>query len=373
MSGGVDEATHPRVCRRRSLAGPEMRKTTMSLALAQDLETDCPPASAGSARSRPAEAVDVRVAIPADFRLESGERLAQAELVGRLHGPEGAPVVAVAGGISSGRFVHRTETNGLGWWSGAVGPRAPIDLNRLRVLAFDYPPAAEGADRPVTITTRDQARLLGLLLDRLGIARLSAFVGASYGGMIALAFGELFPERVERLVVVSAAHRTHPQATAWRGIQRRILELAAAAGRPEDGVALARELAMTTYRTAEEFDARFDSQAPARAGEAYPVCDYLTARGRAYRTHTTPARWTSLSDSIDRHRVTPEAILAPTTLVGFASDRLVPIDDVRELAARLPTLFRLVEAPSLYGHDAFLKEDALVGDILRDALKEIAR
>jgi homoserine O-acetyltransferase len=49
----------------------------------------------------------------------------------------------------------------------------------------------------------------------------------------------------------------------------------------------------------------------------------------------------------------------------------VPIDDMRELAARLPTLWRLVEAPSLYGHDAFLKEDALVGDILRTALKDI--
>ena len=47
------------------------------------------------------------------------------------------------------------------------------------------------------------------------------------------------------------------------------------------------------------------------------------------------------------------------------------IDDVRELAARLPALWRFVEAPSLYGHDAFLKEDALVGDILRTALKDI--
>ncbi|RYF88018.1 MAG: alpha/beta hydrolase, partial [Caulobacteraceae bacterium] len=40
-------------------------------------------------------------------------------------------------------------------------------------------------------------------------------------------------------------------------------------------------------------------------------------------------------------------------------------------AARLPALFRLVEAPSLYGHDAFLKEDALVADILRAALEDI--
>jgi homoserine O-acetyltransferase len=191
--------------------------------------------------------------------------------------------------------------------------------------------------------------------------------------MIALAFGTLFPGRVGQLLVVSAAHRAHPLAVAWRGVQRRILELAEAAGRPEDGVALARQLAMTTYRTPDEFDARFDAAAPDRAGEAYAVCDYLISRGHAYRHHTTPARWISLSDSIDRHRIEPEAVAVPVTLVGFTSDRLTPIEDLRELAARLPLLFRFVEAPSLYGHDAFLKEDALVGDILRTALREITR
>jgi len=332
----------------------------------------CPPTARSAAiLARKGGAVDIAVDIPADFRLQSGERLGQRKIVGRLHGRVGAPLVVVAGGISAGRFVHRTETNGLGWWSGAVSIRGPIDLSRFQVLAFDYAPEAADGSKSVTITTQDQARLLGLILDEIGASVVSAFVGCSYGGMIALAFAELFPERVEQLIVVSAAHRAHPQATAWRGIQRRILQLAEAAGRPEDGVALARELAMTTYRTAEEFAERFETEAPAAAGQAYPVCEYLTARGQAYRTHTTPARWLSLSDSIDRHTVTPEAIKTPVTLVGFTSDRLVPIDDIRELGARLPNLWRLVEAPSLYGHDAFLKEDEAVAAILRSALKEI--
>ncbi|WGM30094.1 homoserine O-succinyltransferase [Brevundimonas sp. NIBR11] len=331
----------------------------------------CRPSARPARIGRDVKAVDVVVDIPADFRLASGERLGQRQVVGRLHGKAGAPLVVVAGGISAGRFVHRTETNGLGWWSGAVSIRGPIDLSRFQVLAFDYAPEAEDGAQSVTITSRDQARLLGLILDEIGDPTVAAFVGCSYGGMIALAFAELFPERVEQLIVVSAAHRAHPQATAWRGIQRRILKLAEEAGRPEDGVALARELAMTTYRTAEEFAERFETEAPTSAGQTYPVCEYLTARGKAYRTHTTPSRWLSLSDSIDRHSVTPEAIRTPTTLVGFISDRLVPIDDIRELAARLPALFRLVEAPSLYGHDAFLKEDEVVAAILRTALKDI--
>ncbi|HRJ65023.1 MAG TPA: hypothetical protein PLR59_11820, partial [Brevundimonas sp.] len=50
---------------------------------------------------------DVHAAIPEDFRLESGQRLATTDVVGRLHGPDHAPLVVVAGGISSGRFAAR--------------------------------------------------------------------------------------------------------------------------------------------------------------------------------------------------------------------------------------------------------------------------
>ena len=80
-------------------------------------------------------AVDLPVEIPTDFRLQSGERLAQRRITGRLHGREGAPLVVVAGGISAGRFVHRTETNGLGWWSGAVSIRGPIDSSGTRATS----------------------------------------------------------------------------------------------------------------------------------------------------------------------------------------------------------------------------------------------
>jgi homoserine O-acetyltransferase/O-succinyltransferase len=306
---------------------------------------------------------DVRAVIADDFRLESGQRLAATEVVGRLHGPEQGPLVVVAGGISSGRFAAR-------WWSWAVREGGPIDLNRVRVLAFDLVP---GKGEPaVTITTTDQARLLARLLDGIGEARIDAFVGASYGGCIGLAFAATFPERIGELAVISAAHRSHPAATALRGVQRRLLALARDCGREAEGIALARELAMTGYRTAEEFGLRFASTPPAAAGGAYPVCDYLIARGAAYEAVTDAARWIALSDSLDRHAVAPEAIRCPLTVIGFTSDRLVPIEDSRELAARAPNLRRLIEAPSVFGHDAFLKEREQVGHALHDVLSPLS-
>ncbi|QQQ19159.1 homoserine O-succinyltransferase [Brevundimonas vitis] len=319
--------------------------------------------------ARPESSVrDLAVVIPDDFRLVSGERLAAVHIRARLIGPAAGPLVVVGGGISAGRCPDVTDAGSPGWWAWAVGAAAVVDTSRLRVLALDWLPGGD-QDEIVTVTPTDQARLLALVLDALDAPVVDAFVGASYGGCVGMAFAQAYPERIERLVVISAAHRAHPAATAWRGVQRRILSLGLASGRADEAVALARELAMTTYRTAEEFDLRFGSgEAPVQAGGDYAVCDYLTDRGRAYVGATSPQRWITLSDSLDRHRVVPEQIHCALTLVGFTTDRLVPIEDIRALAQRVPSLERLVEATSIFGHDAFLKEREVVCDVLETAL-----
>ena len=58
----------------------------------------------------------------------------------------------------------------------------------------------------------------------------------------------------------------------------------------------------------------------------------------------------------------------PTTLVAFAEDRLVPVDDVRTLAAGIAAPVRLQVLHSPYGHDGFLKEPAAIASVLQRAL-----
>lgn len=316
------------------------------------------------------KARDLEVAIPDAFTLASGQILTGV-VRARLIGPRTGALIVVAGGISAGRHAA-DDAAGPGWWGWTIGAGAPIDTGRHRLLAFDFAPDADVAET-LTISTRDQAALLALVLDHLGQPVVDAFVGASYGGCVGLAFAEAYPARLGRLVVISAPHRTHPAATAWRGVQRRLLQLGLDAGQEAEAIALARELAMTTYRSAEEFGERFPpGPAPAAAGEAYPVCDYLIARGADYTARTSARRWISLSDSLDRHSVNPAAVTAPLTVIGFTSDRLVPIEDLRALAGAAPNQTAFIEAPSLYGHDAFLKERAVVGDALRTALSDLA-
>jgi homoserine O-acetyltransferase len=185
--------------------------------------------------------------------------------------------------------------------------------------------------------------------------------------MLALAFAEAFPDRLEKLCVISAADRPHAASTALRGVQRRIVEFAIRAGDPKGGLSLARQLAMTTYRTPEEFEARFPHRPGERAGDPYAVCDYLIARGDAYQM--APERYVTLSDSIDRHRIDPARIEAEALFIAVSEDRLVPAADTARLAAAAPRA-RYAEISSLYGHDAFLKEAATIGPLIKTFIEE---
>ncbi|NWG92869.1 MAG: homoserine O-succinyltransferase [Parvularculaceae bacterium] len=307
---------------------------------------------------------DVGVLLPADFALESGDRLSRPEIVLRIYGDRALPKVLVAGGISAGRAVadHGREK---GWWRAIVNGGGAVDLNDFCVIGFDFLPNVGEAAR--TISTGDQARALARALDAIKVAKLHAFVGASYGGMVALAFAEAFPHRLERLCVLSAADRPQPAATALRGVQRRIVAFARRVGAAEEGVSLARQLAMIAYRTPEEFAARFAHESGAAAGDPYDVCRYLISRGGAFRM--SAERYVTLSDSIDRHAIDPRKVKAPALFLASLSDRLVPPEDIERLSRQVER-GAYVAFNSLYGHDAFLKETATIGPVIKSFIEE---
>ena len=306
--------------------------------------------------------------MPRDIKVNLGDNVLQRGCVlkddivmGRLYGNPQGPVIVVMGGISASRFIADAQVttarnNGRGWWSTLVRAGGPIDLDKFQVLGMDFAPAVESDNRPDCITTYDQAARLKKLLDAQGITKVAAIIGSSYGGMTALAFAQAYPERVSNLCVIGAAHKPYPIGVAWRGIQRRAVRLGIEAGRPKEGMKLARELAMTTYRTAEEFADRFDLEETATSPSQFDICDYLGSRGDAFAELMDAERFLALSESIDLHRVEPEAITTPTLLMSAISDQLAPLTDMRELRDRLGGSSELFTFTSLYGHDAFLKE-----------------
>jgi homoserine O-acetyltransferase/O-succinyltransferase len=302
--------------------------------------------------------------LPGRLSLHHGGSLDQPSLAWRLAGKPGAPVVVALGGISAHRRVFDTEQPRAGWWCEIAGPGRALDSTRLRILGIDYLGGSGESTAPTaggvfpSLSSYDQAEALLRLLDHLQLVRLRAIVGASYGGMVALAFAERYPDRVQQLLVISAADRAHPMSTAWRSVQRRVLRFALAAGHGADGMELARALAMATYRSPDEFAARF-SDAPRQIDGrfVFPVEEYLFARGRDYAARYRPESFLCLSESIDLHAIDAARVTTPTTLVAVREDQLVPVGDMRALGARLPNA-RLHELSSLHGHDTFLKDAA---------------
>jgi homoserine O-acetyltransferase/O-succinyltransferase len=284
-----------------------------------------------------------------------------------LVGPRGAPVIAVLGGISASKHVtSSTSDPSPGWWEDMVGPGRAIDTRQFRVLGIDYVTSAQSGE---PVTTFDQAEVLATALDQAGIRTLHAVVGASYGGMVALAFGARFPERASRLIVISAAHESDPITTALRHLQRRVVELGSEVGRERDGLAIARGIAMTSYLTPRHFDERL---AGCDRNDSRVVEDrigaYLRTRGEQFAEKWTSERYNALSLSLDLHKIRPEDVTVPSTVIAITGDRLVPIAQSRELALRLGGPSQLIELDSSHGHDAFLGDSFRIAPFISELL-----
>lgn len=292
-----------------------------------------------------------------------------------LTGAPGAPVILALGGISASRHVLSGPHDASpGWWDGIGGAGRVLDRTQRRVLGVDFLDGGEDASGlPASVvTTHEQAAAIVSLLDAIGVDQLDAVIGASYGGMVALALAERWPERLRHLVVISAAHEPHPMATALRSIQRATVTLGLRSGSPTEGMVIARSLAMTTYRSARELAERFPpSSSPlvdACSTSGFEVERYLRHAGEKFAARMSPARFLALSLSADLHRVVPQRICVPTTLIAAQGDTLVPGSQMRALARRLPHLTGYHTLRSRRGHDAFLTETGQLSRLLTTIL-----
>ena len=352
----------------RQLDGPVTSDAAMSLQTTPSPQTAFIP-TARIARTPapgavPVHAVRGEVRVTLDLR-HAGPR--ELEVRYERVGDPSLPVVFVAGGISAHR--HLGASDGFpeaGWWNAQYGPGRPLDPACHCLLAFDW--LGSDGTLDVALDPADQADAVAALLDALGIERLHAFVGCSYGAMVGLQFAVLHERRLRQLVAISGVHRAHPYASAWRALQRRAVALGALQCDDSHGLGLARQLAILSYRTPDEFDRRFDAAGVVDGRVRVGAEDYLDHCGARYASRTAPAAFVRLSESIDLQALRPESVRVPVTVVAVSGDRVVPLGDALELVERLGGQARLRVLDSIFGHDAFLKEEAAIGEILTEAL-----
>lgn len=301
-----------------------------------------------------------------------------------------------------------------GWWSEVVGPGKAIDTDKYFVVASNVLGGCQGTTGPssiapdgkpwgsrwVRVTVRDQVAVEARLADELGIDRFAAIVGSSMGGLRALEWLIMFPERVGAAAIMAcgAAATADQIGTQTLQIQAITADPNWAAGDyyeslvgpPAAGLGIARRVAHLTYRTERELAYRFGNEsqpgedafsddAPgvtAGAGR-FAVTSYLDHQAAKMVERLDAGTYLSNTDAMSTHDVgrgrggatkALADVKVPVAVAGITSDRLYPLYLQQELVDLLPTAKQLHEITSDYGHDGFLLETDAVGRVISEIL-----
>jgi homoserine O-acetyltransferase len=339
--------------------------------------------------------------LDAEFRMHRGGSLPRLDLAyetwGTLNAERDNAVLLFTGLSPSAHAASSPEDPSPGWWEEMVGLGRAIDTRRYFVICVNSLGSCFGSTGPASIDPRtgDPYRLNFPVLSiediattgyevvkALGVLRLHSVVGASMGGMTALAFCTLYPKAAQGLLTISSASRAEPFAIAMRSLQREIIrsdpKWNGGYYDPEDpplrGMRLARKLGMISYRSAEEWALRFGRERTAEEhdpgdvfGVDFEVESYLEAHARKFTGRFDPNCYLYLSRAMDLFDVGEHSGCVATELgrstveralvVGAESDFLFPIHQQEELAECLEHPGRQVEfvsLPSIQGHDSFL-------------------
>ncbi|WP_433027212.1 homoserine O-acetyltransferase MetX [Actinomycetospora sp. CA-053990] len=343
--------------------------------------------------------------------LESGETLPDVRVAyetwGRFDGTNAVLVLHALTGDS-----HVTGDPGLGhptpgWWSAIIGPGRAIDTDRWFVVAPNVLGGCQGTTGPASpgpdgrpwgsrfprTTVRDQVAVEERFADAVGIDRWAAVLGGSMGGMRALEWAVMAPERVERLLLLCSPAAASADQIAWAAPQ--IAAIREDAGwhggdyhdrprgqGPHVGLGVARRIAHNTYRTGEEYDTRFGRRPQPgedpEDGGRYAIESYLDHHAEKLVHRFDAGSYVALTLAMNGHDVARgrgslrEAlarITARTVVAGSVSDRLYPLHQQEELAELIPGAGEVHRIESPYGHDAFLIEarrlEQILGELFR--------
>ncbi|MGV9747634.1 homoserine O-acetyltransferase MetX [Rhodococcus zopfii] len=296
-----------------------------------------------------------------------------------------------------------------GWWTGMVGPGAPIDTDRWCVVASNVLGGCRGSTGPSStapdgkpwgsrfpqITIRDQVAAEAALLDALGIETLAAVTGGSMGGMRTLEWIVTHPDRVRASLILAVGARATADQIGTQTTQMAVItgdpdwqggDYHGTGRRPDTGLGIARRIAHLTYRTEEGLDSRYANSAQADEdpwrGGRYAVQSYLDHQADKLVSRFDPGTYVVLTEAMNRHDVGRgrggvQAALGaspvPTIVAGVSSDRLYPLRLQQEIADGLPNCDGLRVLESRDGHDGFLTEADSVAKLLVELMDLVGR
>lgn len=303
-----------------------------------------------------------------------------------------------------------------GWWEGLIGPGRAIDTDRYFVVCINVLGGCQGSTGPASVdpdtdhpygsafpvvTIRDIVRTQALLATRIGVTRWRSVIGGSMGGMQALEWAVMFPDRVGSFVAIATSMAASAQQIAWSMVGRRAIQqdpdfcdgdyYASTGGGPRSGLALARQIAQIHYRSEQVFDARFgrklvdprDAFGTFSLDQRFDVEGYLDYHGKKLVGRFDANSYLRLNKAMDLHDLVRGRgslhqaigrISAPSLVMSIRSDVLYPPyqqEAFRDALAAFGRRVGFYEIDSDDGHDGFLLEANQISPLVAAFLDSI--
>ncbi|MBC7859216.1 MAG: homoserine O-acetyltransferase [Burkholderiaceae bacterium] len=315
--------------------------------------------------------------------------------------------------------VYAGQPKNVGWWDNMVGPGKPLDTDRFFVIGVNNLGSCFGSTGPMhtnpatgkpygaafpVVTVEDWVVAQSRLADALGIEQFAAVMGGSLGGMQALAWSIMFPERLRHCVVIASTPKLSAQNIAFNDVARQAIlsdpdyrggDFYEHGVVPKNGLRVARMVGHITYLSnddmAEKFGRRLRDVAKTGQyqfgfGIDFEIESYLRYQGDKFSEYfdaNTYLLITKALDYFDPARACGGDLakaLAGTRakffLASFSTDWRFSPERSREIVQALVSNRRQVsyaEIDAPHGHDAFLLDDPRYMNMVRAYYEQVWR
>jgi homoserine O-acetyltransferase len=340
--------------------------------------------------------------------LQSGASIADYTLVYETYGTLNADrsnAVLICHALNASHHVagayHGADgAKSVGWWDNMVGPGKPVDTNKFFVIGVNNLGSCFGSTGPMhtnpatgkpygagfpVVTVEDWVHAQARLADALGIQQLAAVMGGSLGGMQALAWSLLYPDRIRHCLVIAAAPKLSAQNIAFNDVARQAImtdpdfhggDYYAHNVVPKRGLRVARMIGHITYLSDDDMAEKFgrglrNGKYQFDFGIDFEIESYLRYQGDKFSEYFDANTYLLITKALDYFDPAQQCngdltkalsrTQAKFLVVSFTTDwRFAPARSHEIVQAlvnnKRQVAYAEIDAP--HGHDAFLLDDA---------------
>jgi homoserine O-acetyltransferase len=367
----------------------------------------------------------IRLSFAEPLELQSGASITNYELVVETYGQLNEKkdnAVLICHALNASHHVAGISADNpddVGWWDNMVGPGKPVDTNRFFVIGVNNLGSCFGSTGPMSInpatgkpygasfpvvTVEDWVNAQARVADHFEISKFAAVMGGSLGGMQAMAWGIMYPDRVANCVVVASTPKLSAQNIAFNEVARSAIlsdpdfhggDYYAHGVVPRRGLRVARMIGHITYLSDDDMAEKFGRELRRSEGASgeynfnfdveFEVESYLRYQGEKFADYfdaNTYLHITRALDYFDPARAhgnnlskAMANVHAKFLVVSFSTDWRFSPERSREIVKalldnKLDVTYGEIDAP--HGHDAFLLDDARYHNLVRAYFEQIA-